>query len=55
MKKLTTLIAGLSLAIGSIGVTFAADEKKAPAKKADEKKAKKSNKKNSGAVAAVRG
>ncbi len=40
MKKLMTILLGLSLAIGSVAVTFAADEKKM-----DEKKKKKKGKK----------
>jgi hypothetical protein len=41
MKKLMTLMLGLSLALGSVAVTFAQDttkkEKKAPKKKAPKK------------------
>ncbi len=38
MKKLMTLMLGLSLAIGSVAVTFAADEKKEETKKKKGKK-----------------
>ena len=38
MKKLMTLMLGLSLAIGSVAVTFAADEKKSEEKKKKGKK-----------------
>ena len=42
MKKLMTLMLGLSLALGSVAVGFAAQDTSAPKK---EKKAKKSSKK----------
>ena len=41
MKKLMTLMLGLSLAIGSVAVTFAADEKKAEDGKGKKKGKKK--------------
>jgi len=38
MKKLMTMMLGLSLAIGTVSVSFAADEKKEEGKKKGKKK-----------------